>query len=84
MYIGPFVVVPEICLRIEDMLKRIEEAAEVSERTDRVLNLSEADWEVINEDSIKEREVAENVKKKISEELTLAFPGVNYDFQRQE
>ena len=84
MYIGPFVVVPEISLRIEDMLKRIEEAAEVSERTDRVLNLSEADWEVINEESIKEREVAENVKKKISEELTLSLPGVNYDFQRQE
>ena len=50
------------------MLKKIEEAAEVSERTERVLNLSEADWEVINE----EREVAENMKK----ELTLSLPGV--------
>ena len=68
MYIGPFLVVPEICLRIENMLKKIEEAAEVSERTERVLNLSEADWEVINE----EREVAENMKK----ELTLSLPGV--------
>ena len=72
MYIGPFLVVPEICLRIENMLKKIEEAAEVSERTERVLNLSEADWEVINKDSIEEREVSENMKK----ELTLSLPGV--------
>ncbi|XP_023322946.1 zinc finger protein 184 [Eurytemora carolleeae] len=64
--------VPEICLRIENMLKKIEEAAEVSERTERVLNLFEADWEVINKDSIEEREVAENMKK----ELTLSLPGL--------
>ena len=67
-------------MRIENMLKKIEEAAEVSGRTERVLNLSEADWEVINEDSIEEREVAENMKK----ELTLSLPGVNYDSPRQQ